>query len=327
MDDSQACGCGALRAALAEAHLALDGAHNEITAEIDARERVETQLRQAQKLEAVGRLAAGVAHEINTPVQFVNDSLHFVREAVNDSLPLLAKLRELRQAALEVPALLAEATDTGALEDELDFDYLLTEMPKALSRALDGLGRIANIVRSLKEFAHPDQKTMSDLHLAQAIRSTLTIAAHEYKLVADVETELGDLPPLRCHAGEINQVLLNLIVNAAHAIGDRVAVTQQRGTITIRTRADGDWVVIEIADTGKGIPAEIQERVFDPFFTTKGVGKGTGQGLALARSVMEKHAGELSFVSTVDVGTTFTLRLPTSTSAVQTEGDAVRMTG
>ena len=273
--------------------------------------RLENDLAQAQKLESVGRLAAGVAHEINTPVQFVSDSVHFVREAMDDLASIVDKYRELRTATETGTNVAAAAKAAEEAEDDADLDYILENAPVALDRARDGLGRVAAIVRSMKEFAHPDRKEMVQADLNQAISSTLIIAANEYKYVADVETGFGELPPVNCYAGEINQVVLNLIVNAAHAIGDVVKGTSAKGRITVATRAHEDFVEIAISDTGKGIPVEARSRIFDPFFTTKEVGKGTGQGLAIARTVVvEKHGGSLTFDTELGKGTTFYIRLP-----------------
>ena len=205
----------------------------------------------------------------------------------------------------------AAAKAAEEAEDDADLDYILENAPVALDRARDGLGRVAAIVRSMKEFAHPDRKEMAQSDLNQAIQSTLVIASNEYKYVADVDTSLGELPLVNCYAGEINQVVLNLIVNAAHAIGDVVKGTDQKGRIRVATRVLDDQVEIAIGDTGKGIPVEVRSRIFDPFFTTKEVGKGTGQGLAIARSVIvEKHGGTLHFETEVGKGTTFYIRLP-----------------
>ena len=281
---------------------------------LDIRERklLEEGLRQAQKLESVGRLAAGVAHEINTPIQFVGDSLHFVREAMTDMDTVLQAYSHLQAtlAAGDPPEQAAARAASAA--DAADLPYLLENVPPALARAVDGLNRVAEIVRSLKAFSHPDRPEMCAVDLNQAILSTITIARSEYKYVADLETELADLPPVTCHGGEINQVILNLLVNAAHTIGDVVAGTDHHGRITIRTRlADPDTVVIEISDTGAGIPVAVRARIFDPFFTTKEVGRGTGQGLAIARTVIrDKHGGDLTFETELGKGTTFTIRLP-----------------
>jgi signal transduction histidine kinase len=277
--------------------------------------RLENELAQAQKLESVGRLAAGVAHEINTPVQFVSDSVSFVREAMDDLSEIVDKYRELRsatqnsdQAGADVAAAAKAAAEA---EDDVDLDYILENAPVALDRARDGLGRVAAIVRSMKEFAHPDRKEMAQSDLNQAIQSTLVIASNEYKYVAEVETQLGEIPPVNCYAGEINQVVLNLIVNAAHTIGDVVKGTDKKGKIRVTTRVLDDMVEISIGDTGKGIPVDVRARIFDPFFTTKEVGKGTGQGLAIARTVVvDKHGGTLHFETELGLGTTFFIRLP-----------------
>ena len=283
--------------------------------DVTEQRRLENDLAQAQKLESVGRLAAGVAHEINTPVQFVADSVSFVREAMDDLSGIVDKYRELRSATESEnhtgAQVAAAARAAEEAEDDADLDYILENAPVALDRARDGLGRVAAIVRSMKEFAHPDRKEMTHANLNQAIESTLMIASSEYKYVAEVETELGDVPPVNCYAGEINQVLLNLIVNAAHAIGDVVRDTGAKGRIRIATRRLDDVVEIAIADSGKGIPPDIRSRIFDPFFTTKEVGKGTGQGLAIARNVVvDKHQGTLHFETGLGTGTTFYIRLP-----------------
>src|SRR6186713_1861743 len=273
--------------------------------------RLENDLAQAQKLESVGRLAAGVAHEINTPVQFVSDSVSFVREAMDDLSEIVDKYRELRNATEQGADIAAAAKAAEEAEDDADLDYILENAPVALDRARDGLGRVAAIVRSMKEFAHPDRKEMSQADINQAIQSTLVIASNEYKYVAEIETAFEIIPPVNCYAGEVNQVVLNLIVNAAHAIGDVVRGTDKKGKIRVGTRVVGDHVEIAITDTGKGIPVDVRSRIFDPFFTTKEVGKGTGQGLAIARNVVvDKHGGTLHFETEVGQGTTFYIRLP-----------------
>jgi signal transduction histidine kinase len=274
--------------------------------------RLENELAQAQKLESVGRLAAGVAHEINTPVQFVSDSVSFVREAMDDLSSIVDRYRELRTATEQGKDVAAAAKAAEEAEDDADLDYILENAPVALDRARDGLSRVAAIVRSMKEFAHPDRKETTQVDLNQAIASTLVIATNEYKYVADVETDFAPLPHISCYAGEINQVVLNLIVNAAHAIGDVVKESPgTRGKIRVSTTLLGDHVEIAVTDTGRGIPPEVRARIFDPFFTTKEVGKGTGQGLAIARAVVvDKHGGTLRFDTEVGKGTTFYIRLP-----------------
>ena len=281
-----------------------------ITFDITEQRRLGMELHHAQKLESVGRLAAGVAHEINTPVQFVSDSLHFVRDGMQDLTRVIEAYRAA--AATTNPEAMAAVRETLAEVDaDADLDYLLENVPKAISRSLEGLDRVATIVRSMKEFAHPDQKDMAAVDLNRAVQSTLTVARNEYKYVADVDLDLGDIPAVTCHGGDVNQAVLNIIINAAHAIADRVRGTETKGRIGVRTRQDGDAVTISISDTGTGIPDSVRGRIFDPFFTTKGVGDGTGQGLAIARSVVvDKHGGTLTFETEPGAGTTFVIRLP-----------------
>jgi signal transduction histidine kinase len=282
-----------------------------LNAEMEHRARVEVELHQAQKLESVGRLAAGIAHEINTPVQFVGDSIEFVRTAVGDLFELVHKLEIVQHSISQGMPLATAASEAAQASEEADLPYLTMQVPKALDLAAEGLGRVATIVRSMKEFAHPDSKTMVAADLNRAVASTLTMANNEVKYVGDLVTELGDLPPVHCYVGELNQVVLNIVVNAAHAIGELVAGTERRGTITVRTYREGDDAVISIADTGGGIPETIRGHVFDPFFTTKDVGRGTGQGLAIARSVVvDKHRGTLTFETETGRGTTFFIRVP-----------------
>lgn len=275
------------------------------------RKQLELELRQAQRLESVGRLAAGVAHEINTPVQFTSDSVHFLKDAVADAAALFARHRAIAadvSAGRLAPAETLAAFD--AADDAADLGYLSEHVPKAVAASLDGLGRVSEIVRSMKAFAHPDGKAMTSVDLNEALRSTLVIARNEYKHVAEVHAEYGEVPRVVCHGGEINQVLLNLIVNAAHAIGDAVGGSDARGVISVSTRGEGDDVVVTVEDNGTGIPEAIREKIFEQFFTTKPVGKGTGQGLAIARSVVAKHGGKLTFTSTVGRGARFEVRLP-----------------
>jgi PAS domain S-box-containing protein len=285
-----------------------------ISQDVTESKLAEVELADAQRLASVGTLAAGVAHEINTPVQFVSDSVHFVRDAGAEVLALVDTLAALPRMVLDgadTAVLLDAATAASAAIDSADLDYLRDNMPKALDRALEGLERVATIVRAMKEFAHPAQKEMAPVDLNRAILSTLTVATSEYKYLADLQTELGDLPPVVCHVNDINQVVLNIVVNATHAIGDRLKGSDGRGTITVRTACEGDQVVIAISDTGGGIPEAVQSRIFDPFFTTKEVGRGTGQGLAIARAIVrDKHGGDLTFETKMGSGTTFLIRLP-----------------
>jgi PAS domain S-box-containing protein len=280
--------------------------------DISDRKQMEVELRHAQKLEAVGLLAAGIAHEINTPIQFIGDNTRFLQTAFTGVRKLLDKYEEICEAARHGTALedLIRTAETARID--ADWEYAREEIPKAIDHALEGIERVAKIVRAMKEFSHVDQcleKTAADLN--RALESTLIVARNELKYVADVETHYGDLPPVICHLGDLNQVFLNLLINAAHAIGDVVKGTGAKGRIGVRTSLLGDWVQIAISDTGTGIPRVIQSKVFDPFFTTKEVGRGTGQGLALARAVVvEKHGGTLTFETHAGKGTTFYIRLP-----------------
>jgi signal transduction histidine kinase len=272
--------------------------------------QLEAELRHAQKLEAVGRLASGVAHEINTPIQFIGDGVHFVQEA---STGLIAMIEAAQNLARAVEAGEATADAVRALrraEKEADLEFLVEELPAALERTQQGVGRVAEIVRAMRGFARLEaDRIHADLN--SGLRDTLTVSRNEYKLVADVETDFGDLPRVLCHAGDLNQVFLNLIVNAAHAIEDRVSGSSERGTIRVATRTTGDKVVVEIGDDGTGIPEDVRERIFDPFFTTKKVGRGTGQGLAISRSiVVDNHGGSIDCDSVVGEGTTFRITLP-----------------
>ncbi|MBL8785929.1 MAG: HAMP domain-containing histidine kinase, partial [Deltaproteobacteria bacterium] len=288
------------------------------------------------------------------PVQVGRDSVHFLRDAITD---LTRGMETYRDLARRTEAVLDESrasrplatvgTVSGAEEADLhalamaarralesdrdkDIDYLVDNAPRALDRALDGLARVATIVRSMKQFAHPDQKDMCAVDINEGICSTLVIASNEYKYVADVETDLAELPPVVCHGGDINQVVLNLVINAAHAIAEKAQVSGERGRIRLATRRDGGFVTISVTDTGTGIPKAMHERVFEPFFTTKAVGRGTGQGLSIARAtVVEKHRGELWFETEEGVGTTFFVRLPMhgdtapAALAVRPSGDAM----
>jgi PAS domain S-box-containing protein len=275
--------------------------------------RMVRELAQGQKLESVGRIAAGVAHEINTSVQFISDSVRFVRHALRDVPHALADYRALAAGVLSGKDVAPAARKAAETDEAADVDYFLKNAPDALDRALEGIGRVGSIVRSMTEFAHPDTRTKADIDLNRAIKTTLNMARNEYKSVAELETDFGDIPSVHCHAGDINQVMLNLLLNAAHAISDVVEGTSSKGRITIRTRAIGDFVEISITDTGDGIPEDVRGRIFEPFVTTKEVGRGTGQGLALSRGiVVEKLKGSLHFETETGKGTTFFVRLPKS---------------
>ena len=275
--------------------------------------RLVREMAQGQKLESVGRIAAGVAHEINTSVQFISDSVRFVRHALRDVPHALADYRALTADVLSGKDVIDAAKKAADTDEAADVDYFLKNAPDALDRAIEGIGRVGSIVRSMTEFAHPDARSKADVDLNRAIKTTLNMARNEYKTVAELVTEFGDIPTVHCHAGDINQVVLNLLLNAAHAISDLVDGTSAKGRITVRTRGIGDFVEISISDTGDGIPEDVRGRIFEPFVTTKEVGRGTGQGLALSRGIVaEKLKGSLHFETETGKGTTFFIRLPKS---------------
>jgi len=279
--------------------------------DMSKQKQLELELGHARKLEAVGQLAAGIAHEINTPAQYVGDGVHFLKEAFEGYQRLVSQYRRAVEVLATAGGQDALVSEIRAIEEDIDIAYLDANVPGSFESCQDGISRITTIVRAMKEFAHPDQTEMAPADLNQALQTTLAVAKNEYKYVADVATEFGDLPPVLCHVGDLNQVFLNLIVNAAHAIGDVVGQGGGKGTIRITACREGDLARIDIADTGSGIPEAIRSRIFDPFFTTKEVGKGSGQGLAIARSiVVTKHHGSLTFESELGKGTTFTIRLP-----------------
>jgi two-component system, NtrC family, sensor kinase len=291
--------------------------------DVSERKRMELDLRQASRHEAAGQLAAGVAHEINTPIQYVGDNLRFIQDAFAARNRVIAQYEELRRAveAGAVPAGLSARLQQAV--EEADMDYLNQEIPNALAQSLDGVERVATIVRAMKEFSHPGRKEKAPADLNRSLRNAMIVARNEIKYVADEETDFGELPLVMCHIAELNQVFLNLLVNAADAIREVVKESQTKGRITVRTRCVGDQVVVSVSDTGSGVPEHIQSRIFDPFFTTKEVGRGTGQGLAIARSiVVDKHGGTIRFEPNGSQGTTFVISLPAGAAMSAGEGAA-----
>ncbi|HQV30707.1 MAG TPA: ATP-binding protein [Calditrichia bacterium] len=274
---------------------------------------LEQQLAQAQRLESIGQLAAGVAHEINTPMQYIKDNTTFFQESFEDLMPLLEKFGELADVCGEnslAPELLAEI---NRLRNEVDLDFLLEDVPTALRQSLDGISRVTKIVQAMKNFSHPGQEEKSAVDLNQAIETTITVSRNEWKYVSELHTDLDpDLPLVPCLLGEFNQVMLNIVVNAAHAIEEKVKDTPgKRGEIRIATRQEGQYAEVTISDTGTGIPDAIRDKIFNPFFTTKEVGKGTGQGLSIVHQVIVKqHNGRIAVESTPGEGTVFRLSLP-----------------
>ncbi|MBM4220711.1 MAG: PAS domain S-box protein [Gammaproteobacteria bacterium] len=291
--------------------------------DISEKLEMEEQLLRGQKLEAVGQLAAGIAHEVNTPIQFVSDNIRFLKDSFRDVSTLLARLGELSTKAADGRIL---STDISAALNDADTDYLLEEIPRAVDQSLDGVNRVSGIVRAMKDFSHPATKR-TPLDINRAIASTATVASNEWKYVAELRTDFDtDLPTVPVMPGDFNQVILNMIVNAAHAIGDVVGDgANGRGTITLATRRVDDQAEIRITDTGCGMTPEIAARIFDPFFTTKAVGKGTGQGLAMAHNVVVvRHGGTIKVESTPGAGTTFIIRLPLEAPASTSQADDIQ---
>ncbi len=281
--------------------------------DVTERKAMEMQLAQAQKLESIGQLAAGIAHEINTPTQYVNDNTRFIEDVFGDVLTVIDEYEALLKAARSGPVSPEFLKHIEEKIAELDIEYLREELPKAIRQSHDGINRISKIVKSMRDFAHHDTGEREIVNINKAIESTITVARNAWKHVADLETDFaGNLPLVPCLVGEFNQVVLNIIINAAHAIAEVAGDgSQDKGKIIISTSKVDDWAEIRIADSGAGLPQNIQNRIFDPFFTTKEVGRGTGQGLAISHTVIvEKHGGTISFETAPGKGTTFIVRLP-----------------
>jgi PAS domain S-box-containing protein len=276
-------------------------------------ERVSTERnRISQKMESIGHLAAGVAHEINTPLQYVGDNNRFIGEAFSDLACLFGKYSDISarfESGADPAGLLSEIE---VLNRQADSQYLLKEIPGAIEQSLEGIERVNRIVKSMRDFAHPGSTEMQSVNLNHSIESTITVARSEWKHVAEIETDFDEnLPPVTCVASEINQVILNLIINATHAIADVLGTSGGKGKIKLSTAGRGEMVEIRVSDTGLGIPNEYKAKIFDPFFTTKKVGLGTGQGLAISHQVIVgKHGGNLSFETEFGTGTTFIIRIP-----------------
>jgi len=274
-----------------------------VATDLTERKQLQADLLRSQKMESVGQLAAGVAHEINTPIQFIGDSTHFLGDVLTDLIRLLDAHRDLAIERLgELPAELV------ALTDEVDLDFVRDEAPAAVERTVEGVRRVSEIVSALKRFAHPGRTTAEPTDVNDLVRHALVMAANEYKYVARVETALMPMPKVRVNAVDLGQVILNLVVNAAHAVAD--AGRDGLGRIDVTTELISGDLVLRVADDGVGIPPELVERIFEPFFTTKEVGRGSGQGLALVRSVTEAHHGTVEVDSAPGEGTTFVIRIP-----------------
>ena len=268
----------------------------------EERNQMELQLRQSQKLEAVGQLAAGIAHEINTPIQFISDNLDFLSQSFGEVLDFVS---------LSVDKYKADSRECPISKD--DVDYYVEEIPSAIKQSLEGANRVRNIVKAMKEFSHPGNGKVMLEDINTAIENTVIVAKNEWKYVADVELELAEnMPMVPVDIGPFKQTILNLIVNASHTIEDRIAQGDfEKGKITIHTEIKGENAVVSVKDTGMGMPKKVAQRIFDPFFTTKEVGKGTGQGMSMAYDmIVRKLKGNLRFNTQEGVGTTFFIEIP-----------------
>ncbi|MBI5784429.1 MAG: histidine kinase [Rhodocyclales bacterium] len=261
-------------------------------------EEAHNQLLQSEKLASIGQLAAGVAHEINNPIGFVNSNLGTLK---NYTAQLFELLDEYVQAESKLPAETVQRLATA--KQTADLDFVREDMTSLIAESMDGTARVRRIVQDLRDFSRPGDSEWKSVDLHTCIDSTLNVVWNEIKFKAEVVREFGQLPPVECLPFQLNQVFLNLLVNAAQAI-------PERGTITLLTACDGDHVSISVADTGTGMPPEVRDRIFDPFFTTKPVGKGTGLGLSVAYGIIEKHGGRIDVDTAPGKGTTFTIRLP-----------------
>lgn len=270
---------------------------------------LEVRLRQAQKMEAIGQLAAGIAHEINNPIQFVGNNTTFLQSTFAD----LTRLIEAQQQALEKCASSEQVKEVRQVAEEIDYEYIKGEVPEAITQTLEGVRRVSDIVKAMKDFSHPGTKNRQRADMNKAVGDAILVARNEWKYNSEIVTDLDPaLPNVLCLAGEVNQAILNILVNAAHAINEAVAKKRRdKGIIKISTRTHEDEVQIVIEDNGCGIPKRIQDRIFEPFFTTKEVGKGTGQGLAITYdTIVRKHNGRITFNSVENEGTTFVISLP-----------------
>jgi PAS domain S-box-containing protein len=285
-----------------------------VIADITERKARAIEAQHAQKLEALGRVSAGLAHEINSPIQFIGDNTRFLADAYRSLSGILDTYREIferRSGELDGTGDTAGCGQCRELVEragaEADIDFVLEEVPVAIQQSLEGLTRVATLVRAMRTFSHPGQNRQTPTDLNEALAAAVTVARNQVTKVADIDCQFDPLPPVTCSIGDLNQVFLNLVVNAADAIAD----SGQRGTLTVVTRLEGDDAVVTVSDTGIGIPDDIKLRIFEPFFTTKEVGHGAGQGLALARAVVhDKHGGRIDVTSQVGRGSTFTIRLP-----------------
>jgi signal transduction histidine kinase len=280
--------------------------------DISERKDLERRLAISQRLESVGQLAAGIAHEINTPVQFISNNMGFLKEA-NDYFNGYIKACEAMFMDIQQDEDLPDAVKKAmSRREEEELAFYLDQSNLAIDESWDGVQRITSIVDSMRYFSHPGDENKASVDLNAAVENTVTVTKNEWKYASEMVLDLDpDLPKIKGLPADISQAVLNLVVNAAHAVSERFAGTEDKGVIMLKTYAEDGNAVIEITDNGGGIPKNIQSRVFDPFYTTKAVGKGTGQGLAIVHSVVvEKHGGVVDLQSEPGQGATFTIRLP-----------------
>lgn len=291
---------------------------NEITgAVLTFRNLTEQRLKEANrihsmKLESIGELSAGIAHEINTPIQFIGSNVSFLQDSFGDLLKLVTAYGKLGDAVASSSQFADILREIKLLEEETDIDYLQDEAPKAFEQTRSGVDRVTKLVLGLKGFAHSgDGEIKRPTNINEIIENSLIVCHNAYKYVALMETEYGEIPTINAYPGDIGQVIVNLVVNAAHAIADKKGESPEIGKIRICTRCADKVVTISVSDSGGGIPEGVRQRIFDPFFTTKDVGRGSGQGLAISRTIIhDKHQGEITFESPPGEGTTFFVRLP-----------------
>ena len=285
---------------------------------------IQAQLDQSQRLESVGQLAAGVAHEINTPMQYIGDNVRYVAKTFQRMSDLMTCLPAIIDDSISDQELIELRKTVSCDRNVRKIRSALQQIPEALTDSIQGVEAVSKIVAAMKEFSHPGTGEKSRICLNHVIQSTISVARNEWKYVAEIETDLDEsLQPILALPSELNQAFLNIIVNASHAIADRVERGElTKGVISIQTVEIDDGVQVTISDNGGGIPEQARKRVFEPFFTTKDVGKGTGQGLAIAHSVIvQKHRGKLWFDVEDGVGTTFSIQLPRVTGT-EPETDA-----
>jgi signal transduction histidine kinase len=277
-----------------------------------------SRLQEQERLESIGRLAAGIAHEINTPMQYIGDNTKFIQESLRDILQVIDIVRIASEKVKSGASCADELRAVEEAMDKADLEYLNEQIPLAVSQSMDGIGKVTKIVRAMKELAHPGSGEATPTDLNHLLETAVTVTRNEWKYVSDMETDFAlSLPPVTCYPADLNQAVINMIVNAAHAVEEKQkhSGNTTKGRIHVSTLLVPGSVEIRILDTGMGIPESIRGRVMDPFFTTKEVGKGTGQGLAIARSaIVDKHRGTLDFETEEGVGTTFIIRIPMETT-------------